>query len=173
MSATEGIDLAVEILRFLNQGWETDNFSPEPLYHNDDDGYIYPGDNETKARDIDLQNHDVVGVSYPGWTKTPVGTEFDYDVEAEVDVRCEATTFPAGGGVDGSTDFRRMVLEAQRAIDANRVFPLTNLDSRYAWRDLRIETEDNNITINNRDAGDNRDYFASEFTVTLRGWEQF
>ena len=168
MSVSEGEDLAAEVLEFLNTNWETDNFEPEPLLHHDDEKLVYPG-GDSRAKDIDLRNHDVIGAAFVERRFTPIGTEYDHEVEADVELTVEAVLRggSSGGGVDRAHDFRQLVDEAKRAILEERTYPLTNLDSRYTYHSLEITNGvDEPIEV------DNRDYYNYQFTVRFKGYEE-
>lgn len=170
MSATEGRDLAAEILKLINDNWNTSAFSPKPVLVHKNSKRIWTTDNDYGERTsgTELRTAGVVEVFYGGNTKEPEGTEFNYDITAEVDVTVQAVLSKrASVPVDSPDDFEQLVGETQNAINTDRVFPLTGLDDRYSYRDLRITGE-----VPEPIEEDNRDYFHREFTVVLRGREE-
>ena len=179
---TEGLDLTVETLQFIVDNWAEsardfdqaivdDTTDPAdvwemPVLRNGVEKTIYhPDEGDVAGYSYALRNNDVVTVEEAGRVNEAAGTEYDFDVEAEVDVTCEAM-LNGQTVVGGSTDWKAFVEVVKGAILRNRGYPVTVPGGRYNWQWL---TTDNESTL--PDTEDNRDHFGTELTVTWHGYE--
>lgn len=192
--ATDGKDLTVETLRFLNENWDEISMTfararsssgfrydttrydtrlygsggpwMKPVLRNHDNKTIYPS-GETSGYSAQLRQNDVITVQNGGRVDSVTGTEFDFDVEWDIDVRCEA--LPANGFsvIGDTTDWRVFVHVARRSILADRHNPVTDPNCKFDWRWLTIVDEGQLP-----EAEDNRDVYGVGFTVRWHGFER-
>lgn len=167
---TGGRDLTVETLEFVNKNWHTvaealGETWEKPVLRNADDKSTYP-DDETTRYATALRTNDVVTVENGGRIDSPTGTEFDFDVEWELDVRVEALRSTGFSHITDSTDFRRFVLIVRRAILTERSRPITDPDCIFDWRWLTISNE-NPLP----EAQGNREHHGVSLTLVWHGYE--
>lgn len=177
---TGGLDLTVETLLFIHDNFEsvasnfgraTDNSGnvvwEDPVLRNHVTKSIFPN-GETSGYTSKLsRNAYVVTVEEQGRTQDPVGTEFDFDVEAEVDVRLESVNNGFNDEITDSTDWETFQDIIKRTILTNRKFPRTDPNCRFDWRWLSITNESRLPQAEN-----NRDHYGVSLTVTYYGFER-
>lgn len=172
MSAGEtgGYDLTVETLAFIHDNWDTaaSNIGEtwdRPVLRNHVTKATYP-DGETANYTARLRTNDVITVDDDTRTNDPVGTEFDFDVQAEVDVRVEAMPGNGFSVIEDSTDWARFVDISREAILLNRVHPITDPNCRYDWRWIELT---NSSPLPETEG--NRNHFGREYTCLWVGYE--
>lgn len=171
--ATGGIDLTVETLEFIDTNWSTvaATFSEasgwdQPVLRNHDNKTLYPG-GETNGYTAQLRNNDVVTVKNGGQNDDPTGVEFDFDVEWEIDVTCEAVPSNGFSEIGDTNDWRVFVDIIRRAILTDRQHPITDPDCKFDWRWITIANESPHPGTQ-----DNRDHYGTEFTARWMGYEK-
>jgi hypothetical protein len=169
---TDGQDLTVETLEFIDSNWSTvaGNFSEasgwdKPVLRNHDNKTLYPS-GETNGYTAQLRNNDVVTVQNGGRTDTPTGTEFDFDITWEVDVTCEALPTNGFSVIGDTTDWRVFVHIVRRSILTDRQSPITDPDCNFDWRWITIANESELP-----EAEENRDYYGTSVTCRWHGYE--
>jgi hypothetical protein len=122
-----------------------------------------------RQRSIDLEGTVAISAGLAGRSRDPLGTEFNYDVRTEIDVRIEAVHSSEFGVVDDSDEFDGLVARVSEALNTARTYP--NVDpaagpiGRVEYLDLRIIDE------TGQSAG-RADYYRRDLTVELRGRKQ-
>ena len=183
---TGGTDLATETLELIAANWDTNNYDPQPILHHRDEGKRYPKDGRSTyvgtatvgsssvgqteydmplARDGDLRQNNIVTVSYEGRTTDPVGTEFDFDVEAEVDIAVEGLTADPAPIPDAEA-WRELVDEVRRAVLETRHFPIVDPSCRYSYRWLSF-TEETDEPFEE----ENRNRYNTRLSLSWYGYE--
>lgn len=133
----------------------------QPLLHHRDDDRHY--DSDERFRQHELRDNAVVGASFVATDPTPVGTEYDHDVESTVDMRVEATG-GRNGVVNGSAGFRQLTTAVKNTILANRSYPFVDEAYQYSYHWLQILNE-------NDQSEDDREYYRLDFEVVYHGYE--
>lgn len=169
--ATDGYDLTVETLTFLNDNWSAAASSigetwDVPVLRNHVDKTIFTSNDETATYTAQLRNNDVITVGKASRTDSPVGTEFDFDVTKELDVKVEAMPGNGFSVIGDSTDWERFVLISREAILIDRHNPITDPGSRYDWRWITI-TNENPLP----ETVGNRNRLGVEYTTVWHGYE--
>ena len=131
---------------------------------NRDDSELLEGN--IRTRTAELQESNYVGAALASVDATPIGTEFDQNVERIVGVRveglyCGDSTYGHANG-DG-VDFDDLVAAIQSALQAKREFP--NVDrASTTYRSLYIENHA-------PQSAQHRDYYRYDFDVRFSGHE--
>lgn len=167
---TDGYDLTVETLEFLDSNWNTAASNvgetwDTPVLRNHVSKTLYPS-GETSAYTAQLRQNDVVTVGKASRTDTPTGTEFDFDVEKELDVTVEAMPGNGFSVIEDSADWERFVAIVREAILLDRVRPITDPNCRYDWRWITITNESPTP-----ESVGNRNLQGVEMTVVWSGFE--
>lgn len=119
-------DFVEETLNFLDTNWSTTNYSPKPRLIDRRDSREYPSGE--RVTDHDLTDNAAIGVADPeGYESTPEGLGWEYDaVEGLVRIRVEAAHGGNNewGGIDGASQFKSLVDEAERCLKVERKWPL-------------------------------------------------
>jgi len=172
MSAGEtgGYNLTVETLAFLNDNWDTaaSNVGETwdvPVLRNHVEKALYPG-GELTDYTARLRNNDVITVGKASRTDTPTGTEFDFDVTKELDVRVEAMPGNGFSVIEDSTDWERFVTISREAILIDRQKPSTDPNCRWDWRWITITNE-----APLPETVGNRNHYGVEYSVQYNGYE--
>jgi len=177
---TGGLDLTVETLEYIDSNWKTvartfdraitdsttdpDTVWTKPVLRNHNDKTIYP-DGGASNYSASLRANDVVTVEDAGRADSPTGTEYDSDVQREVDVTCEALN--AGFTVvDGSTDWQVFIHIVRRSILTARVRPITDPACKFDWRWIEIYDQSPLP-----ETQGNRDHYGSELSTRWHGYE--
>jgi hypothetical protein len=126
-----------------------------------------------RQRSIDLEDAVAISAGLAGKSREPLGTEFNYDIQTEIDLRIEAVHESEFGAISGINEFTGLTDRVKRALNEARTFP--DVDpapapdvgqiGRVAYLDLRIVDE----TVQ---SGGRADYYRSNLTVQLRGRKQ-
>jgi len=182
MSAGEtgGIDLTVETLQFILDNWSTvaagfDRATDsqgavvweDPVLRNRKTKTLYPSGDTAGYTNQLSRNAYVVTVEETGQTNNPIGTEFDFDVEAEVDVKIESVNNGFNEEISDSTDWETLKSIIKRCILTNRKHPITDPSCRYDWRWLTVTNESTTP-----ESEDNRDHYGYELTDSWMGYEK-
>jgi len=168
---TNAIDLTVETLEFIRTNWDeqAEEFGLEdwqdPILRNDAERLLYPEGVQLNYNDAPRKGI-AVSVGEPSRTENPIGTEFDADIEVEVDVSCE-TIISGASEVDDSTDWRTFVAAIRRTVLMERTYPLTDPDCRFDYRWLEV-TNENPLP----GTEETIDAFGTQFTVVWHGFER-
>lgn len=167
---TDGYDLTVETLEFIDSNWATavgnvGQSYDKPVLRNDVEKTLYNTD-ETAGYSAQLRNNDVVTVGKATRTDEPLGTNFDFDTQREVDVTVEAMPGNGFSVIESSEDWARFVIAVREAILIDRVRPITGQDCRFDWRWLTIANEAVLPATEN-----NRNLLGVELTVVWHGFE--
>jgi len=173
------VDLIHWTLETLAANWIDDNADFPVLIHKDDSqryersetGGTAVGDsigvNEGEiSNNFDLSKDNAITVgSSPDRLTSPIGTEYDLDVEDGVSVLVEGVHESEWGHVADGQQFRALVDEVQRALLVDRNWPLRNVNGDEHYHTLRIENETNR-------SSENKDYYATQFDVLFDGYEE-
>lgn len=121
-----------------------------------------------RTKSVDLDEPAAVSASFSGRDTTAIGTEYDHDVEATVDLRLEAVHASEYGaidpdGVDG-VPFDELRERVRTALLAERTFPSVGRNGT-SYTHLRLENEADV-------SGDEGDYFRYNLDVVFEGYEE-
>jgi len=182
MSAGEtgGIDLTVETLQFILDEFETvaaefDRATDgsgnvvweDPILRNRKTKSLYPSGDTAGYTNQLSRNAYVVTVEETGATNSPIGTEFDFDVEAEVDVTIESVNNGFNEEISDSTDWETLKAIIKRCVLKNRKRPITDPSCRFDWRWITVTNE---TTL--PESEENRDHYGYELTFEWNGFER-
>lgn len=180
MSAGEtgGEDLMVETLEFIDTHWDTvagtfdeadvggGDVWQKPILRNGDLKTLYPS-GQTSGYTQQLRNNDVVTVLDGGRVDDVTGTEFDFDVAWDVDVRCEALPNNGFSVIGDSTDWQVFIHIVRRSILTERHKPITDPNCKFDWR--WITTVDQSTL---PETEDSRDHLGKEIGFRWHGYER-
>lgn len=153
-------DYVQEVLDYLSDNWNTSNFSPTPTFVDGDEMRI--DGTGARAKALSAVEENIITVdSEPTAQGEPIGTEFDFRMEAGATVVCEGYHVDGGGQLADKDAFDSMVGEARRAILTERKFPVGEL----TW--LTLENENDLSAQEPQDAN----YFRFTFDVIFHGFE--
>ncbi|RQG93732.1 hypothetical protein [Natrarchaeobius oligotrophus] len=151
------------VLETIADQWPDGDFADETVVRQDFESSEVL---ETGRREgVELSQTAAISADEGDRARTPIGTEFHYDVETVVAVRVEGVHEEAGGTIASKGEFRRLVRYAQAAIDAERTYPSVDADDEVGfvhYEDARIENEQNV-------SSDYADDFRVDFDVRLTG----
>jgi len=162
------LDLTEFVLDVLD-GWDTSNYDPQPALVNGNDSTFYasppPGYTAgDRTQDFDFTHGNLITVDNgPDRQQTPIGTEYDYDVEDGVTVVIQGAHESQHGHIADHDDFRTLVDEARRLIQADRRFPVSGDGEAYV--SLQVDLESDN-------SHEYRDFYEYTFDVTFDGYEE-
>jgi len=162
------LDLTTHVLSVLD-AWDTNNYSPKPALINKNDAAFYanaPGNYSAgdRTKDFDHTQASIIKVGNgPDRQQTPIGTEYDYDVEDAVGVTIQAVHEDEHGDIADHAEFLSLVDEARRLIQADREFPLDQGDEYYP--SLQVDLESDN-------SDEYMDFYEYTFDVTFDGYEE-
>jgi hypothetical protein len=161
------------VLSEIKTQWPSGSYSDIPLERVDrEDSEKLDGG--VRSRKGELQEQNFVGAALAERGRTPIGTEFDYDVEAVVGVRVEGLHHDAYGYIDPSASlppstsgdpvpWSDLVDAIQDAVQTNRTFPSVGR-SDTSYTHVRIANES--------DRSDNYgDYYRADFDLVFGGYE--
>lgn len=152
-------DFVDETLRFIDNGWKTVNFDPQPALIDQRDSRRLDTGERNIEWDLEQGNAVSVGDS-PGDSYTPEGLGWHSErVDAGVSVRIEGLHESEYGGIADARDFKQLVDEVKRTLNAVRKRPLPGY-----WR-LEVEEKQSFST-------ENHDYFRQDLAVGYVGLEQ-
>jgi hypothetical protein len=179
---SDGHPAVDEVLELIQSNWAPGSFSDIPLERIDRDTSTLL-DGNIRSRTEDLQQANYVGASFADAERTPIGADYDHELEAVVGVRIEglhvdydglvdpeASMPPANAGdpvpwfEDTTAGEVGLVKAIRDAIMQARTFPSTGQQD-IAYLDIQIT----NDTPASSDLGD---YFRRDFDVVFRGFEE-
>lgn len=151
-----------------------DQPADHPLWRVDrDESFVYEGDSPIdmstpiRERTGELQKANFVGATWADRARTPIGTEYDYDVENVVGLRIEGLHHSEWGHIDpdeaDGVDFKGLVDEVLSAIDDAATFPdVTGANGSYT-----------HLLITNDTPGSaaHADYYRFDCDVVFSGYE--
>jgi hypothetical protein len=149
------------------------SFDRVPLERIDRDNSTLVSDDghDERIRSAELQTTNYVSATFADRSTTPIGTEYDHDLEVVVGVRIEGLHADEHGHVDPDADltggspvpWAELVDAVRRAILAGREFPDTGA-ANVGYTDLRVTNEA-------PDAAAYGDYYRTDFDVVFNGFE--
>lgn len=121
-----------------------------------------------RSKTADLQDANYVGATLANRDTTPIGTEYDHDIETTVGVRVEGLAAREYGHVDEDGEdgvvWRELIREITRTILVERVYPQVDRNGT-TYTDLRIG--------NQAPQSDNYDdYYRYDFDILFNGYEE-
>jgi len=151
------------VLELIGEEWPAKQL-PEDFaaYDTDDATLLTTGERRT---DIALEEYTLVSASRDAIDPTPEGTAPIYETVETVDIEVEAVVAEQFGTLDSHAEFRRIVDNVKRALDAERTFPdisLTNRTRQPTRLSLYIGSETDR-------SSNHRDHFRVGFPVRIRG----
>lgn len=179
-------DLVNLVISFLATNWNPDNYpgtysGETPFLVDRDDATVYEitetGTSEVgdatvgvtldgRRVSVDLTRRNAIAVdSSPTASKTPIGTEYDYDVEDGAHVRVEGVHESEFGHCEDVEEFEALYEEARRAVLVERVWPYRNPDGSHHYHTLLTANEAN-------DSVAGADYYRWDADVLFRGIEE-
>lgn len=116
----------------------------------------------------ELQDANYVGVSYASRSTSPVGAEYDHEVETTVNVRVTGLHCSEYGWVDSSGQegiaFEELVSRTQEALLAERTWPAAGSES-VSYTHLEIADYNPGMSAY-------ADYYQYDYDVTFHGFEE-
>lgn len=153
------------LLDIIKTEWPDASFPDDLVRINRDEPRILETDERTVS--VDLERFNAVGVSSGSVTRELYGTQIQYRVDTNLDVRIEAKS--GDDWSEANTDvqaFDTLVAKVQAAINSQIKYPEVDPGAdpvgKVEYLDLRIEDEQ-------RLASGDKDYYRTDFTVRLRG----
>lgn len=153
------------LLDIIKTEWPDTPFPDDLVRINRDEPRILETDERTVS--VDLERFNAVGVSSGSVTRELYGTQIQYRVDTNLDVRIEAKS--GDDWSEANTDvqaFDTLVAKVQAAINSQIKYPEVDPGAdpvgKVEYLDLRIEDEQ-------RLASGDKDYYRTDFTVRLRG----
>ena len=153
------------LLDIIKTEWPDTSFPDDLARVNRDDPRNLTTGEESIS--IDLERFNAVGVSSGSVTRELYGTQIQYRVDTNLDVRIEAKS--GDDWSEANTDvqaFDTLVAKVQAAINSQIKYPEVDPDAdpvgKVEYLDLRIKDEQ-------RLASGDKDYYRTDFTVRLRG----
>jgi hypothetical protein len=153
------------LLGIIKSEWPDPPFPDDLVRINRDEPRILETGERSMA--VDLERNNAVGVSSGSVTRELYGTQIQYRVDTNLDVRIEATS--GDDWSEATTDvqaFDTLVAKIQAAINSQIKYPEVDPGAdpvgKVEYLDLRIEDEQ-------RLASGDKDYYRTDFTVRLRG----
>lgn len=152
--------LVETVLSWLDN-WDETN-APKPTLIDRDDAESESWQGRKVSYDL-TRNHAASVASTPDRITTPVGTNYDHRVEDGVNVRLEGAHTDEHGTIADGDAWQAVVDEARRLVLAERItFPTVN---GVDYHSVLIDNEANR-------SAQHKDYFAAEFDVVFRGFEE-
>lgn len=162
MSTQDEVSFLLDIIK---SEWPDPPFPDDLVRINRDEPRILETDERTVS--VDLERFNAVGVSSGSVTRELYGTQIQYRVDTNLDVRIEAKS--GDDWSEANTDvqaFDTLVAKVQAAINSQIKYPEVDPGAdpvgKVEYLDLRIEDEQ-------RLASGDKDYYRTDFTVRLRG----
>jgi len=162
------------VLSMIQNNWQAGSYSDIPLERVDrDNSQLLDGG--VRDHTADLQESNFVGATLASTEESPIGTEYDLDLETVVGVRIEGAHHSEWGYVDPDASlppatagdpvpWNRLVREIKQAIYADRTFPESTVPE-VSYTHLEIA--------NTAPQSDNYgDYYRTDFDVILSGFEE-
>jgi len=118
-----------------------------------------------RRADINLEEYTLISVSRDAIDPTPEGTAPIYETVETLDIELQAVVADQYGTLGSHAEFRRVVDNVKRALDAERTFPDVSLTDR-ARQPTRLSLFIGSET--DRSAN-HRDHFRVGFPVRIRG----
>jgi len=158
----------------IKTNWSAGSYSDIPLERIDrDDSDKLDGNVRSHVSDLQADNY--VGATFADRSTSPIGTEFDYDVEAVVGVRIEGLHHTEYGYVDPDASlppstagdpvpWDALVEEIRSAIMTDRKHPSVGR-SNVSYTDVQIANE-------NRQSANFGDYYRCDFDLLFNGYEE-
>jgi hypothetical protein len=151
------------ILELIGEEWPEPQLPPDfAAYDKDDAVLLKTGE---RRADLSLEEYTLVSASRDAIDPTPEGTEPIYETIETLDVEVEALVSEQFGTLDSHAEFRRVVDNVKRALDAERTLPdvsLTNRTRQPARLSLYIGSETDR-------SSNHRDHYRVGFPVRIRG----
>lgn len=161
------------VLSEIKSNWSAGTYADIPLERVDreDSDQL---DGNVRSHTGDLQANNFVGAALASRPREPIGSGFDYSVEAVVTVRVEGLHTTEHGNIDPSASlppstagdpvpFNDLVDEIQDAVQSNRTFPsVGRSDTDYTDVQLQNDT---------RRSSEYGDYYRADFELLFRGYE--
>ena len=120
---------------------------------------------QDRSVSYDLTENNAVTIgSQPDRLTTPVGTEFDFDVEDGVSIKVEGAHEDEFGKISSSEEFTTLWKEVRRALLVERQWPGRDPIGGTHYHTLTTESERNG-------SSSNKDYFLYQFDLMFRGYE--
>lgn len=156
------------VLDTIVENWPGDFYAAPVERVDRDESKLLEGDIRSRTEDLEKSNY--VGATHADTLTSPVGTEYDHELETIVGVRLEGLTAHNGhfGHVDptGSDGipWSEFVQNVRRGLLAERSYPDVGRIHRD-YTDLRITNEASQ-------SENYRDYYRTDFDVVLGGYEE-
>ncbi|WP_254766505.1 hypothetical protein [Salinilacihabitans rarus] len=162
------------VLATIKANWAAGAWADVPLERIDrDNSELLEGD--IRSRKEDLQRSNYVGAALADRATSPLGFEYDHEVEAVVGVRVEGLHADQWGHVDpdgalpptaddDGVPFDALVREIRKTLLRDRTYPQTNTPDTDHYTVL--------VTNESPDSAAFRDYYRYDLDVILRGDEK-
>jgi|APHM01.1.fsa_nt_gi hypothetical protein len=151
------------VLELIFDEWPTPMIPSDLLRIDKNESVVL--DTGAVAQGVDLAENIVVSVGRDSTDHTPEGTLPRYETLETLDVEIEAADSREFGTVSSHADFRRVVNNVQRALDAERSFPdvsLTNRDRQPTRLEMFVEEESDR-------SSNHRNHYSVGFPLRIRG----
>lgn len=153
------VDTTEWALDVLASGW---TLVDEPVFINRDSTEdVATGERD---RSHDLTDANAVSVASPSTDRSPVGVEYDLEVETTLSIRIEGLAESEWGHIAESGEWTALVGEVRRLLLAERRWPIENPNGDVHYHTLLPREE------NDRSA-EHGDYYRTDLTLALRGYE--
>ncbi|SIS00363.1 hypothetical protein SAMN05421858_5120, partial [Haladaptatus litoreus] len=149
------------VIEAFERNWSTDIYPGDydaslPQLINQDDASV--SEFNDRRVSYDLTDNNAITIGSANVARDPIGTEFDYRLEAIVSVRIEGAHVDEWGHIKSADEFRYLVEAAQTALNQERVWPYRNPSGNFHFHSLYLENDENNSV-------SHKDYYRYDFDV--------
>ncbi|MFD1512461.1 hypothetical protein [Halomarina rubra] len=153
------VDTTEWALDVLSTGW---SLVDEPAFINRESTEDVATGERSKVHDLTDAN--AVSIASPATDRSPVGVEYDLEVETTLSIRIEGLAESEWGHIADSGEWRTLVEEVRRLLFAERRWPIENPDGDVHYHTLLPREESDR-------SAEHRDYWRTDLSLVLRGYE--